>query len=264
MKNFSFLEKLFIQNQYDNSVCYNINDFSYILEEIKSLFYREKKIEKDCTSLYDMLSLINKYNYKYKSLTDNYTEIFSTIIKKIYPHSTLYIEDYDFNTKILNINFKNYNNQENIFISVNDNDKFNILNNNCKYSTLILGYIYKYLPKLYYELEKFKDFKTQHSYVLKSANSNFNIDIDSHSIKVYYINVINNMFTDFEIKKDIFKNKFSYNCNLPEILDIISGREKELFDKVLIQINDCPEWSKDLLQNSSEQQNFKVKKIERK
>lgn len=263
MDKISFIKSFFNQEKTNNSSkC--INNLSYVLEDIKNLFCEDQFKKNDCTTLADVLNLMNKYNSKYRFVTDNYSGIFDTIVKRIYPHSSLYIEDYDFNNRILKINFTNYNYNEPIFISVNEYNKFCVLNNRCKYSEFVLRSIDKYLEKLFFELDKFKGFKTQHSYVLKSSNTRFRVDINNHSVKLYYRVIADKKLTDFEIKKDIFKNYFSYNCNSQEILDITRGHEKELFKRVFVKIDDCPEWSKSLLtdisqSNKNEQVKTKIK-----
>lgn len=242
----SLLQKYFKQSDLIESNDYMRNNLTSILEEIRNLFHEDQLKNNDCTTLYDILCLVNKYDSKYKFITDNYGDIFNTLLKRIYPNSNMYIKDYDFNNKILNISFTNNNRKESIFIGVNEYNKFYVINNT-KYGNTVLGYIENYLFKLYSDLDKFKGFKTEHSYLLKSSNSKFRVDINNHSVKLYYRVIRNQRLTDFEIKKDIFNKNYTYNCNSTEILDITQGHEKELFNRVFVKIEDCPEWSKSLL-----------------
>lgn len=249
MNKLNLIKNYFLSNQRYSNSHVSVNNLSPIFEEIESLFKTDECKSNDCTSLYDILNLIYNYNNKLNFVFQNYSSIFTDLLSRVYKESVIYIDDFDFNNKMLKVNFKYNNSLESFFISMNENNKFYIVAGESNHSRYILSSIERYLPKLYSNLYAFKGFKTEHRYVLKSTNSKFKVDINCHSVKLYYRKVSSRQFTDFEIKKDIFKKNYFYSCNLPAIVDITRGREKELFDKIQVRIDDCPDWSKSLLLN---------------
>lgn len=68
--------------------------------------------------------------------------------------------------------------------------------------------------------------------ILKVPNSIFKVNINNREIKLFY--------NDFEIKKDVEKEKFLIKCKRPKLLEKIKGNEEKIFEHVYVDIKKCP------------------------
>jgi len=103
-----------------------------------------------------------------------------------------------------------------------------------------------------------KEFYNDFIYNIKSVNSNFFINSDKHNITISEKNRDN---SSFNLSAKIYDNKYSYNCNSNNIVDICRNNEDEIFKRIFIKISDCPEWTQEKLhQVRNEQLKWEIRK----
>ena len=71
---------------------------------------------------------------------------------------------------------------------------------------------------------------------VQSTNSNFKIHSDKNSIDIKY----NHSFT---LSAITYKNEYKYDCNSNNVISVCRYKEDELFKRIFIKIDDCPEWT---------------------
>ena len=73
-------------------------------------------------------------------------------------------------------------------------------------------------------------------------------------------------FKQIENKEDSnlikYKDEFDYVCNSNNIINEIEGNENELFKRIFVKINDCPEWMRLELYEIRQKQLKEEQKIE--
>lgn len=68
--------------------------------------------------------------------------------------------------------------------------------------------------------------------ILKVPGSIFKVSINNREIKLYY--------NDFEIKKDIERERFIARAKNPKIIEKIKGNEEKIFEHTFVDIKKCP------------------------
>ena len=131
--------------------------------------------------------------------------------------------------------------------------------------TNILLDLYRTSTRRRNEFLKFKDLRTQYVENKKSINTKFEFDINAISTTLKYIDEnSNNRHKEFEIGYNHYDDEYKYDCNSSLILDIIRDHEDELLKKVFVKIEDCPEWTREILYNKRKEQLEEEKKKQKK
>lgn len=227
-----------------------------ILEEVDELFTQEKTKDTDCISLYDIANLMKKFNNGYNYIEKRYQEHFENILREKYDNSNIIIYDFDYENKQLNIGFRRWEDYDKIVFS-KQNDDLYVVESETPYSKEILTFIGKGLSELYDELIKFSDFKNQTAFNTKALNSNFLVDISQYGVEIHSNSPANSLFKDFKLSSLSYKNGYDYECNSTSVLTELQGKEDEIFKSIFVKIDDCPEWSKQTLYQTREEQLYK-------
>lgn len=232
-----------------------------ILEEVAELFTQEKTKDTDCISLYDVVSLIKKFKNGYNYIKKRYQEHFDNILSGKYYNTSLVIYDFYYEKKQLSIGFKFWKDYETI-VFTKQNDDLCVVESESPHSQEVLVLIGKGLSELYDELIKFSDFKNQFAYNTKTLNSNFLVDISENGVDIYANSQSNRFSKDFKLSSHSYKNGYDYKCNSTSVLTALQGKEDEIFKRIFVKIDDCPEWSKQTLYQTRQEQLAEEKRLE--
>ena len=80
------------------------------------------------------------------------------------------------------------------------------------------------------------------------------VDLSPYGVNIYINSSSNKFSKDFEISFPSYKNGYNYKCNSSSVLTALRGKEDEIFKKIFIRIDDCPEWSKQTLYQIRQEQ----------
>lgn len=232
-----------------------------ILEEVTELFTQEKTIDTDCISLYAITNLMKKFSNGYDYIKERYQEHFNNILREEYYDSSIVIYDFDYKKKQLRIGFKYWNDYDKI-VFTKQNDDLCVVESESLYSQEVLTLIGKGLSELYDELIKFSDFKNQSTFESKSSNSNFLVNVNAYGVDICIISPSNRFSNDFKLSSRSYKNGYDYECNSTSVLSALQGKEDEIFKRIFVKIDDCPEWSKQTLYQTRQEQLAEEKRLE--
>lgn len=90
----------------------------------------------------------------------------------------------------------------------------------------------------------YSDFNTQNSNNIKSTNSDYLVNIKNKGIDVILEG--EKLEIQYRTYRDNTK-KYKIYCESSDKVDIFRGKENELFKKIFVRIDECPEWIQDKL-----------------
>lgn len=266
-KVYFYTNEVISTKEYENSVITKhkpISSSKEILEELKNIFVAEKNKDNNCISLYDLLTLLKKVNFKYENLIESYERRLDYLIKCKYYRAHIRVNSFDYNTNelIIRFGYEDYKydiNFDKIKFTKKDGDLF-VTESETYRANEVLAVLGKELSNLYDEFEKYRDFKEKYMHGLTSINSNFLIDVSQYGVSIYPKNT--NIFSsDFVLKAYSYTNKYKYNCNSNVVLNEFLGKETEVLKRIFVRIEDCPEWSQPILFKIRQKQLAKGEKI---
>ena len=246
-----------------------LNSATEILEEFKKVFSSDKNKDTECISLYEILKLIKSRKIQYDEMEESYKSELKNAIDMKYNHAYISIIGFNYRSDELMILFKRYVDCNEICFSKNNGDLF-ITKSETYHDKNVLAILGNILSNAYDDYKKYGDFKNQYKYALKSVNSNFLVDIKDNKVIIYserasdfelssYLKLLP---YDYETSSYDYKNKYDYDCNSNTVISAIRGKEDELFKRIFIRIDDCPEWSKQSLYQIRQEQLKEEKRLE--
>jgi len=228
-----------------------ITSSSKILEETKSILLAEKNNSSDCISLFDIAQLLKKLRHDYDMITERYKYQFESIIKNAFgDSSSIIISDFDYKNKILKIGFKRWSlgDYDDICFAKQNDDLYIVKSKSC-YDKEVFAKLSSELSKLYDELISFADYKNggNAKYKTKSVNSSFGVDISHYGAGIFVQSQENSYLNDFKMFSPSYDNDYSIECNSSIVNETFKDKESEIFKKIFVKIDDCPEWAKSSL-----------------
>lgn len=234
-----------------------------ILNETKNVLTCPKIKNNQCISLYEIIQLIRNTNAEYKKLKKKYEYHFDSLLKTHIDNSSYaFVYDFDYQKKVLSIGFKKYKGSEiqSLHFKKIDGDLC-IAESDISCAREVFQLLSSSLSNLYDELLKYEDFRNykKGKYNVKPINSNFDINICGYGIHVEYKD-------DFILRAPGDENGYSLTCNSGNVVEVIKGKEDDIFKNIYIKISDCPEWSQAMLfeirQKELEVEEKKEKRLE--
>lgn len=254
-------------NQYSED-SYRKNNTIKILETLKNI-KEPNSDENNQISLYDVCLIMNKYAKKYYDIIEkSYKNIKRELInvsnkfkndflafkKEIKKNNTskyygYYIEFDNSITKgnkfIISFGARSYYSNCKILFMINNGDisvKWVNINGdvssqaNKLFPKLLLDKISNDLINIYKAQEEATNFLETEVFNIKATNFDISIFIKPKCVE------ITNRTELFDIFYNCEDGIFSNNSNSAKILTTMNGKEKELFKKIYININDLPKW----------------------
>lgn len=87
------------------------------------------------------------------------------------------------------------------------------------------------------------------------------VDINDYGVSFYNV-LSSDYLKNFELSSVSYKNQYDYKCNSVSVLTALQGKEDEIFKKIFVRIDDCPEWSRQTLYQIRKEQLEKERKLE--
>lgn len=230
-----------------------ITSSSEILSELKNVLSTGKNRDNNYISLYEIINIIKQKNNQYEQIKNNYKLELAYTSRSKYNDLNIIIYDFDYKKSELVIGVKYFKHYDKIAFSKKEGDLF-ITESESFLANDILALSGNTLSELYDEFIKYKDFKEQYKYSLKSINSKFSIDISPHQISIY--------MKDLRLTAYSYKDEYQYSCNSNIVISAFQGKENEIFKKILIKIEDCPKYYRTILYKKKNNQLSKEQKIE--
>lgn len=243
----------------ENNEHHELATISDILGEIKKVLISSDKPENSCMSVNDNPSLISidivsellrEKTQEERKTKKNFEAKTREILEEIDGFSdcaSSEIESIDYFNKVLKIKTYRgiYSGFSSAFIETNllkkDAD-FKVLERSSDKSADVMKYIGTIVGETYDELLKYEGLNSEKSSDIKSANSNFYVDINKAGVTVHNLNGV------FLIKaNNNFKQDYGYYCNSLEIINTLNNCEQDLFKNILVRISDCPKWMQESL-----------------
>ncbi len=249
-----YTDKEISTKEYEESKFYKFEPISTsadILEEIKSVFVGEKNKDINCVSLYDVARILKLNEDNYKKIISRYNIKIENALRAHNDKSNIIVYGFDFINDELRIGYgKNY---EKICFSKKDGDLF-VTKSEYYYANEVLAMAASELSELYDELIKFKNFNLQRKNDIKPVNSNFIVDINYYGVKVFVNNPDNSFLRTFELDSHSYTDEYRRKCNSSLVLDAIVGNETEFLKRIFVNIDNCPEWMRNVLREVRKEQ----------
>lgn len=244
-----------------------VNSSSMVLREIKNILESSNNDSYDYISLYEVSRIMSRKMKEYKHTVKEYEYKLENAIKStnssIYENIYVTLHRFDYNNNYFSISINsidcNKNRSGEIFIGVNDDDLY-LLKSTFRYGEDIFLSVSEYLKPIYCFLLKYKDLLTQKSSFKNIDNSKLEFCINSYGVKIAFYQM--DKFV-FDLIYYINENKYKYiKCNSSKILEVVKGNEDELFKRVFVKIDKCPEWIRPILYENRKYQLDEEKRIE--
>lgn len=217
-----------------------------ILKELKLILEQENNNDEYSISIYDLVTLIREKYRKCKFLDDE----LRYSIRRLADLDTLFLDvDYDCKNRQLIISYH----CDKMFLT-KQNDDLILVKSEYFDAMDILGKCGDEISKIYDTFIKDISFYDYINYI-KSVNSNFIIDSDKYKINIKY-----NDF--FEISALIYKDEYDYDCNSNNITSVWRNNEDKILKKIFVKIDDCPEWTHEILYEIRKKQVKKQKRLQ--
>lgn len=243
-----------------------LSNSKQILEEIKRIITQPRNKDNRAISLYDVAMLLKKQYCQLEIIKEKYKNIFDCLVKNKFGYGYLVvIHNFNYETNELHISFGSHHSElDDIYFKKNDDLYVTKSETSRSRTSEILKLLGDDLSKLYDEFIKNRDFKKQINYGFKSRNSQFYVDIGSHGVEIYALNtsIVSALLADFKLSMYSYKNEFEYNCNSANVINELEGNENELFKRIFVKINDCPEWMRVQLYKIRQNQLAEEQRIE--
>lgn len=237
---------------------------SEVLKEFKKILTSEVNKDSDCVSLYDLAKLVIVKEKEY----DNCKRVFMERFNSEYRHGNVsYCEYYPKNDKLI-IRFKeHFIDEEGCNLIFTEKDGLQKEDNNKFVSDKVLIALKDLAPQLYDVLKQYKDYKTQHVFNINPVNSNLLASITREGVcisnKEHSYSIADKKF-ELNLSSCFDEYHYFHDCKSYSDHDIgiFLGNEDEIFKKIFVKIEDCPEWSRDYLyeirQNQLEEEKTKL------
>lgn len=216
---------------------------SEILKEIRNVLTRTKTNDLESISLYDVFKVINQNSKKYENLKYSFANNFENILNsKCKRKFTVNIYDFDYANDMLKLSLDSkinsdwYRSEYMYFSKVNG--KICLSSEKTLNSDIVLFLLGNHLSKLHDHFMTYKDFVMQNAFNV-ATDSKFVINITRNGIDVSSTIIRNRFKNDFRIflaNNGVCK----YDFNSTDITKLLNGKEKELFEKIFVKIENCP------------------------
>lgn len=238
-----------------------------IIDEIKNILSLEENLESDCISLHDVLEVLKNKNIEYNQLLAGYESRLKETIRRKKFFGDIIFFDFDYEKNELKVLYKYMVESYAVYL-VKDNGDLHIKNREHMFYDEILLIAGSILSELFDELLSYAYLRKQYHYDFHAANSNFLLDISKYGVSIFSRN--SNFKENFRLSAHSYNDEYHYECNSDIVIRKAHDNVEELFKKIFVRIDDCPEWSREVLyqirKKQLEKDNFslKIDKIKRK
>ena len=224
---------------------------SYILEAIKKVFLAPKNKNNDCVSLYDILFILKIMNMEYNSIINKYNNTLTSITQnKINRKGSTFkgsvrILGVDTEKNIIHISFDRYGFDiwSDIYFTKQNGDLILLKNEEPNHEDDVFYAFSSTLSEMYEGLSEYSNYK-DNKYSkndIKAINSNFSIRISSNGVWLFVNDLNNKTINEFQLFAPIYKSGYELKCNSNIVSQEFYGKETDIFKRIYVKIDDCPE-----------------------
>lgn len=218
-----------------------------ILEELKFILEAERNKDENSIAIYDVINLIRAKHNECRSSDRNLYHRISALTGLDY----LYLDiDYDSENRYLIVSYH----CDKMFFT-KQNDDLILVKSECYKAKDILGKCGTEISERYDKFIQDISFYRDYMNNVESTNSNFKINSDEYSVDIKY----NNSFT---LSAMTYKNEYKYDCNSNNVTSVCRDKEDEIFKRIFVKIDDCPEWTHEKLYTIRKEQLEEQDKLE--
>lgn len=215
-----------------------------ILSEVKRILETPISYNEDWVSIYDVVGLIKNKYAKFECSKEYYENELEYLLKSNLGNIHCILYDFDYETNHLTIGIKDFSsyNYEDITFTKKDGDLI-IVSSSYYDVDEIFSVAGNLLSKIYDRMLEYKNFEEQNNFGFAAVNSNFFVDISNSGVSISN----DDFFGEFELSLWSFDNDYEYKCNSIDVINTIRGKEEEIFKRIFVKIDNCPEWTKSQL-----------------
>lgn len=242
-----------------------------ILKELQNVYAGSVHPSQNEVSIYDVMMLLRSTHLKIEEQKERYEESMSSKAGYSFGEGfVINVVDFDYGKEELKIKIVNCHHyfvraiderkkSEENYLLKKVNGKLVIDDagqNLSTYKANILPLFGRNLSDLYDFYMSYKQAFTQKSSNIIPINSGFTVDIDKFKVRLFIKNdIFNGTFdADFELLYMASIHEFKLWRDSIEVEKLLDGRKSELFQRIFINIDDCPEWMRPILKHQKREQ----------
>lgn len=214
-----------------------------IIASINQVLESEGNLNTGYISAYDLASIITAINHEEHAKERSFKyKIDADIEYNIGDSASIVIYDFDYENSLLKVGFKRYRTSkwEDITFSKKHGD-LRIVEAESIYAKEVLSSCHKDLSDYYDYCLSIKDYKKDWSHNVRSLDGNMRVTASHTGVTIRDNTYVS---SKLEINSPSYSSKYSVECNSSKVLEALNNNKNNLFKKVYIKIEDCPEWCK--------------------
>jgi len=231
-----------------------------ISDEVKRVLTLEDNYDGNAISLYSVLDTIADANQKLNLTKKEYQNHFKRLLKQKYQNPVVSLHDIPYDVKELTMDFTAdyYTNRSLKPITFSENDLgIYVKEDKTGCADGIIKILRNEIVTCYFDIFSNSSFLRENKKDIRSLNSDFLVTIDRFGVLIsnekarfghdfYFM-----AYSGFGYPE---KGQYDYNPKLSKAFMDILGNEKKLLKKIFVEIENCPEWSKEILYQKREKE----------
>jgi len=229
-----------------------------IINEINKVKLCELDKDKNNISLYDLGMIYKEMFNEYNQVKQKYNRILGQGVKKFYSnYSLIFIDEFNYDLSTLKLIFKASSNSSfsEIVFAKNGDDLY-IVSSTSIHVLELLILLGDEISQVFNELKYFSEYKKSSNKTINSINSLFQVNLENDKMDVFLRD------GEFNIIVYSYNDKYKIDSNSYNIVKLIKDNEDEFLKKIIIKIEDCPEWCQVFLYYIKEMQLTRFRQLE--
>ncbi len=226
-----------------------------ILEELKQTLVAEENKDPNMVSLDTIATFYRKIWKENKNQIQYYRQVCDDLVKQEFNrYSSFHYRNFHYDTEELKIGFFDNIMTYGITLTKRNGDLRIIKSETTLYRDQLFALIHDPLSKLYDELLRQKPMNEERCRYVQTSSPSLLVDISINQITLFWQYDPGFFNKSFAIEFSNYLDRYHSKCNSGKTMDWVDGKERELFKKIYVNIQDCPEWSRKTLKELREQE----------
>ena len=230
-----------------------------VLEEVKNVLLSESNKDSDCISLYIVAQALKIIKKSHSKMIIKHINQLKSIVKDAgLKYNYILIWDSQFSNGELELSLGDNSGVKHVTFAKDDDELYIKQNETSTSNEKIFMLFGSTIAHVFEEdMLYYKNALSNYTHECESVNSNLYVTIADDGVYISDSTTAKSFELCFSTSKD------SYSCesNSYKIVNALSGKGDEIFKKIFVKIEDCPEWSRDYLyeirQNQLEEEKIK-------
>ena len=216
-----------------------------VLEEVKNVLLSEPNKDSDCISLFIVAQGLERIKKSHAKMIIKYENQLESIAKDAdLKYNYISIWDSPFSNGELKLSLGDNSGVNRVIFIKDEDDLYIKLNETSTSNEEIFMLFGSVITQVFEEdMLYYKNVLSNYTSGCESVNSNLYVTITNNNVYISDSTIAGSFELCFSASKD------SYSCesNSYKIVNALSGKGDEIFKKIFVKIEDCPEWSRDYL-----------------